>query len=70
MHFLEAENPDRAALLLCSWIVGADPHSVERVEVGHFVGNRVLGHRIERAQDADDSGWLPAMNSKHVVDQD
>ena len=45
------------------------PHSLERVEVGNFVGDRVLGHRRERAQDAAGPGGGSALDPEHVVDQ-
>jgi hypothetical protein len=69
VHLLEAEDADRAALLLCPWVASSDPHSLERVEVGYFVGDRVLGHRRERAKDADDSCCRSALDAQHVVDQ-
>lgn len=69
MHLLEAEDADRATLLLGSRIVGPDPDSLERVEVGDFVGDRILGHCRERAEDADDSGGRSSLNPEHVVDQ-
>ena len=34
-----------------------------------FVGDRVLGHRREGAEDADDSGGGSALDPQHVVDQ-
>jgi hypothetical protein len=58
-----------SALLLGPGIVGSDPDSLERVEVGYFVGDRVLGHRRERAEDADDSRCGSSLDSEHVVDQ-
>jgi hypothetical protein len=69
VHLLEAEDADRTAALPCPRVVGADADSLERVEVGDFVGDRVLGHRRERAQDSDDAGGRPALNPQHVVDQ-
>jgi hypothetical protein len=53
VHFLEAEDADRAALLLRSPVVGSDPDALEGVELGHFVGDRILGHRRQRAEDTD-----------------
>jgi hypothetical protein len=39
---LEAEDTDRSTFLLRPWIVGSDPHSLEQVEVGYFVDDRVF----------------------------
>jgi hypothetical protein len=69
VHLLEAEDADRSALLLGPWVIGPDADALKRVQVGHFVGDRVLGHRGKRAQDGDDSGGSPALDSQHVVDQ-
>ena len=69
VHLLEAEDADRPGLLLRSWIVRSDPNTLERVEVRHFIGNRVLGHRRKRTHDADDAGSRPSLDSEHVVDQ-
>lgn len=69
VHLLEAEDADLPALLLGSWVIGSDPDSLERIKVGNFVGDRVLGHRREGAEDADDSCCRSALDSQHVVDQ-
>jgi len=69
VHLLEAKDADRSALLLGPGVVGSDPDSLERVEVGHFIGDRVLGHCRKRAQDADDSSCRSALDSEHVIDQ-
>lgn len=69
MHLLEAEDTDWPRFLLGSRVVGSDPDSLERVEVGDFVGDRVLGHRRERAEDADDSRCRSSLDSQHVVNQ-
>jgi hypothetical protein len=69
VHFLEAEDADRAALFLCPRIVGSDPDALEGIQVADFVGDRVLGHRRERAEDADRSGGGSTFVPQHVVDQ-
>jgi hypothetical protein len=69
VHLLEAEDADRAGLLPRSWIVRMDADALERIEVADFVGDRVLGHRRERAEDADGSGGGSAFDSQHVVNQ-
>src|ERR1700761_4442386 len=40
----------------CSRIARADTHALERIEVADLVGDRILGHRRERAEDADRAG--------------
>jgi hypothetical protein len=56
VHFLEAEDADRARLLLRPRVVRADADALEGVEVADFVGDGVLGHRRESAEDADGAG--------------
>jgi hypothetical protein len=70
VHLLEAEDSDRPWLLLRPRIVSSDPDSLEGVEVADFVGDRVLGHRRQRAEDADGAGGGATFGPQHVVDQD
>ena len=69
VHLLEGEDADRAGLLLGAGVVGSDPDSLEGIEIADFVGDRVLGHRRERAEDADSSGGGSALLAEHVIDQ-
>lgn len=69
VHLLEAEDADRPALLLRPGVVGSDADALEGIQVGYFVGDRVLGHRRERAQDGDDSRGRSALDPEPVVDQ-
>jgi hypothetical protein len=43
---------------------------LEGVEVADFVGDCVLGHRRERAKDADGAGGGSTFVRQHVVDED
>jgi hypothetical protein len=69
VHLLEAEDADWPSLLLCPRVVGSDSNALQWVEVGDFVGDRVLGHCRKGAEDADDTGCGSALDSQHVVDQ-
>jgi hypothetical protein len=42
---------------------------LEGVEVADFIGDGVLGHRGQRAEDADGSGGGSTFGPEHVVDQ-
>lgn len=52
MHLLEGEGADRAVLGLRPRIVCSDADALEGVEVADFIGDRVLGHRREGAENA------------------
>jgi len=69
VHFLEGEDADRSRLLLRPRVVGSDADALEGVEVADFVGDRVLGHRREGAEDADGSRGCSTFGPQHVVDQ-
>lgn len=56
MHFLAGEDADRSRLLLRPRVAGSDAVALEGDEVADFVGDRVLGHRREGAEDADGPG--------------
>ena len=70
VHFLESEDADGAALLLGSRVIGADADALERVEVADFVGDCVLGHCREGAENADGAGGSSTFGLQHVVDED
>jgi hypothetical protein len=69
MHLVEGEHPRLALRLAGSRVVGTDPHAPESVDVGDLVGDRVLRHRRERAQDVPRPGGGPALDGQHVGDQ-
>ena len=46
-----------------------DADALERIEVADFVGDRVLGHCREGAEDADGTGGGSTFVRQHVVDQ-
>ena len=52
VHLLEAGDADRPRLLLRPRVVGPDADALEGVEVADFVGDRVLGHCREGAEDS------------------
>jgi hypothetical protein len=69
VHLLEAEDADWATLLPRSRIVGANADALERIEVADFIGDRILGHRRERTENADGAGGASTFVRQHVVDQ-
>lgn len=69
VHLLEGEDAYGPRLLLRPWVVGPDANSLEGVEVADFVGDRVLGHCREGAENANGAGGGSTFVREHVVDQ-
>jgi hypothetical protein len=69
MHLLEGEDADRSRLLLRPRVVGSDPHALEGIEIADFIGDRVLGHRREGAEDANGSRSRSTFGPQHVVNE-
>ncbi|HEY2715112.1 MAG TPA: hypothetical protein VGI73_02710 [Solirubrobacterales bacterium] len=69
VHFPEAEDANRTWFLFGSRIVGSDTDALEWIEVADFVGDRVVGHRRESAEDADGAGGGSTFSPQHVINQ-
>jgi hypothetical protein len=67
VHHREVEDAHRASALSDPRVAGAHMDALERISLGDLVGDRVLGHRRESAQDRGGTAGGPALDPEQVV---
>jgi hypothetical protein len=69
VHTLPAEHASRVPGLSSARVVCADLHPADEIDVRHLVGNRILRHRRQRAEDVLRPAGRPALIAEHVGDE-
>lgn len=67
MHLVEAEDANRAGLLLCPRVVGADADALEWVEVADFVSDRTPTVRLFAVKNFRDAAVVKAGLDRDVA---